>query len=48
LRDSIPKNAIVAPVEASEVATAASEAVDEGELKPDFDPRMADNFDGIN
>jgi hypothetical protein len=48
LRDSIPEDAIVAPVEASEVATAASEAVDEGEPEPDFDPRMADNFDGIN
>ncbi|KAA8615967.1 hypothetical protein PtrV1_11367 [Pyrenophora tritici-repentis] len=48
LRDSIPEDAIVAPVEASEVAAAASEAVDEGEPEPDFDPRMADNFDGIN
>ncbi|KAI1508853.1 hypothetical protein Ptr86124_012152 [Pyrenophora tritici-repentis] len=48
LRDSIPEDAIVAPIEASEVAAAASEAVDEGEPEPDFDPRMADNFDGIN
>ena len=48
MRDFIPEDAIVAPVEASEVVTAAFEAVDEGELEPDFDPHMADNFDGIN
>ncbi|KAG9375894.1 hypothetical protein A1F94_013638 [Pyrenophora tritici-repentis] len=48
LRDSIPEDAIVAPVEASEVAAAAFKAVDKGELEPDFDPRIADNFNGIN
>lgn len=48
LRDSIPEDAIVAPVEASKVAVAASKAVDKGEPEPNFDPRMADNFDGIN
>jgi hypothetical protein len=48
LPNSIPKDAIVAPIKASGVATAAPEAVDKGELEPDFDPRMVDNFDGIN
>ncbi|KAI1507749.1 hypothetical protein Ptr86124_013282 [Pyrenophora tritici-repentis] len=40
LRDSIPKDAIVAPIKASKVAIAASKAVDKGELKPDFDPQL--------
>jgi hypothetical protein len=48
VRDSIPKDEIVAPVEVSEVATAASEAVDEDAEEPDFDPHMVDNFEGIN
>jgi hypothetical protein len=47
VRDSIPEDEIFAPVEASEVATAASEAVDEDAEEPDFDPRMVDNFEGI-
>jgi hypothetical protein len=48
VRDSIPEDEIFAPVEASEVATSASEAVDEDAEEPDFDPRMVDNFEGID
>ncbi|KAI0568097.1 hypothetical protein Alg215_12362 [Pyrenophora tritici-repentis] len=38
----------MAPVEASKVAAAASKAVDKGELEPDFNPRIANNFNSIN
>jgi hypothetical protein len=48
VHDSIPEDEIFAPVEASEVATAASEAVDKDAEEPDFDPRMVDNFEGID
>jgi hypothetical protein len=44
----MPEDAIVAPVEASEVATAASEAADEEVQMSEFDLCMVDNYDGID
>jgi hypothetical protein len=48
LCNSMPEDAIVAPVEASEIATAASEAADEDVQMSEFDSRMVDNYDGID
>jgi hypothetical protein len=39
----MPEDAIVAPVEASEIATAVSEAADEVVQMSEFDLRMVDN-----
>jgi hypothetical protein len=48
LRNAVPEAAIVAPVEASGVATAASTAIYEGEEEVEFDEGIADNFEGID
>jgi hypothetical protein len=48
LRNSVPEDAIVAPVEASEVATAASRAADEDVQISEFDSRMVGNYDRID
>jgi hypothetical protein len=48
LRNPMPEDAIVAPVEASEVATASSEAADENVQMSEFDSRMVENYNGID
>jgi hypothetical protein len=44
----MPEDAIVAPVKASEIATAASKAADEDVQMSEFNSRIVNNYDGIN
>jgi hypothetical protein len=44
----MPEDAIVAPVEASEIATVASKAADEDDQISEFDLRMVDDYDSID